>query len=91
MHQGAVKTGMKECATSIRHPILQKLTAIITSHVRADFWGGDATKHFSVKKGVFSEKGGGDSVNEGFGKDLYRKGNSVKRSGRFSEPPDSEK
>ena len=27
----------------------------------------------------------------GFGKDFYRKGNSVKRSGRFSEPLDSEK
>ena len=26
-----------------------------------------------------------------FGKDFYRKGNSVKRSGPFSEPPDSEK
>ena len=30
-------------------------------------------------------------MNEGFGKDFYRKGNSVKRSGRFSEPPDSAK
>ena len=39
---------------------------------------------------VFSEKGGGNSVNEGFGKDFYRKGNSVKRSGPFSEPPDAE-
>ena len=39
---------------------------------------------------LFSEKGGGNSVNEGFGKDFSRKGNSVKRSGRFSEPPDSE-
>ena len=29
-------------------------------------------------------------MNEGFGKDLYRKGNSVKRSGPFSEPQDSE-
>ena len=43
------------------------------------------------KKGVFSEKGGGNSVNQGFGKDFYRKGNSVKRSGRFSEPPNSAK
>ena len=31
------------------------------------FWEGDATKRFSVKKGVFSEKGGGNSVNRGFG------------------------
>ena len=29
-------------------------------------------------------------MNEGFGKDFYRKGNSVKRSGPFSELPDSE-
>ena len=46
---------------------------------------------FSEKKGVFSDKGGGNSVNEGFGKDSYRKANSVKRSGPYSEPPDSEK
>ena len=45
---------------------------------------------FQLKKGVFSEKGGGNSVNEGFGKDFYRKGNSVKRFGPFTEPPDSE-
>ena len=45
---------------------------------------------FSEKKGVFSEKGGGNALNEGFGKDFYRKGNSVKRFGPFSEPPDSE-
>ena len=25
--------------------------------IRADFWEGDATKRFSVKKGFFSEKG----------------------------------
>ena len=30
-------------------------------------------------------------MNEEFGKDFYRKGNSVKRCGLFSEPPDSEK
>ena len=29
-------------------------------------------------------------MNEGFGKDFDRKGNSVKRSGPFSEPLDSE-
>ena len=45
---------------------------------------------FSAEKGFFSEEGGGNSVNEGFGKDLYRKGNSVKRFGPFIEPPDSE-
>ena len=42
------------------------------------------------QRGVFSEKGGGNSVNEGFGKDFYRKGNSVKRFGPFTEPPGSE-
>ena len=45
---------------------------------------------FREEKGFFSEKGGSNSVNEGSGNDFYRKGNSVKRSGRFSEPPDSE-
>ena len=34
----------------------------------ADFWDGDTTKHFSVKKSFVSEKGGGNSVNKGFGK-----------------------
>ena len=29
-------------------------------------------------------------MNLGFGKDLYRKGNSVKRFGPFIEAPDSE-
>ena len=43
------------------------------------------------KKGFSVNLGGGNSVNQGSGKDFYRKGDSVKRSGRFSEPPDSEK
>ena len=50
----------------------------------AAFWEGDATKHFSVKKGVFSAKGGGNSVNEGFGKDFYRKGKSQRRGSGHS-------
>ena len=29
-------------------------------------------------------------MNEGFGKDFYRQGNSVKSFGPFTEPPDSE-
>ena len=45
---------------------------------------------FSEEKGVFSEKGGGNSVNQGFGQHFYRKGNSVKRFGPFTEPPDTE-
>ena len=59
------------------------------SRIRAGFWEGDATKHSSVKKGFFSERGRQFSES-GFGKDFYRKGNSVKRSGPFSEPPNSE-
>ena len=53
---------------------------------------GDATKHFSVKKkGFLVKRGGGSSVNQGCGgKDFCRKGNSVKRFGPFTEPPDSE-
>ena len=43
----------------------------------------------SENKG-FQREVGRDSVNEGFGKDFYRKGNSMKRSGPFSEPPDSD-
>ena len=62
-----------------------------TTFVRADFWEVDATTNFSVReKGFFSEKGGGNSANEGFGKDFYRKGNPVKRFGPFAEPRDSE-
>ena len=39
------------------------------SFLRADFWEGDATKHFAVKKRGFQyEKGRGNSVNGGFGK-----------------------
>ena len=30
----------------------------ISLNIGADFWEGDATKHFSVKKRVFSVKGG---------------------------------
>ena len=51
----------------------------------------DGVLFFSDKKKVFfSVKGGGNSVNEGFGEGLYKKGISVKRFGPFSEPPDSE-
>ena len=58
-----------------------RLDELSESHrMGADFWGrGCDEARFSEKKGLFSEKGGGNSVNEGFGKDFYRKGNSVKR------------
>ena len=58
-----------------------------------EFGGRGAKYFFSGPKfppRLFSEKGGGNSVNRGFGKDFYRKGNSVKRFGPFTEPPDSE-
>ena len=54
------------------------------------FGKGMRRSSFQWKKGIFSAKGGGNSVNQGLGKDLYRKGNSVKRFGPFTEPPDSE-
>ena len=60
------------------------------NHVQSRFLGrGCDEALFSEKRG-FSEKGGCNSVNQGFGKDFYRKSNSVKRFGPFSEPPDSE-
>ena len=40
--------------------------------VRADFWEGDATKHFSVKKRGFQRKGGGNSVNHRFGEEFLQ-------------------
>ena len=52
-------------------------------------WRGCDEALFS-EKGVFSEKGRGYSVNRRFGKDFYSKGNSVKRFGPCTEPPDSE-
>ena len=55
------------------------------------FWGRGCDEACCSEKRGFSEKGGGNSVNGGFGKDFYRKGNSVKRSRPFSELPDSEK
>ena len=44
---------------------------------------------FSEKKGFSVERGEGFSE-VWFGKDFYREANSVKRSGPFSELPDSE-
>ena len=49
--------------------------------------GCDEALFSEEKKGLFSEKGGGNSANPGFGN---RKGNSVKRFGPFTELPDSE-
>ena len=62
-------------------------------HMSRFYWGWCLKKELSVKRGRHSE-------NEDFGKDLYRKDslvrlstgktdNSVKRSGPFTEPPDS--
>ena len=59
--------------------------------IEADCWEGAAMKHFAVKKEVFfGWKGGREFSEWGVGKAFYRKGNSVKRSRPFSEPPDSE-
>ena len=56
------------------------LSRMLPGDLGADFWAGDATKHFSVKK-----KKKNFSVKRG-----EAKGNPVKRSGPFSDPPDSE-
>ena len=54
------------------------------------FWmKGMRRSTFQWKKLVFGDKGGGNSVNQGFGKDFFTKGNSVKSFGPFSEPLDS--
>ena len=52
--------------------------------IGADFGQGIRRSTFQWKKRGFQWKGGRDSVNKGFGKAFYRKGNSVKRSGPFS-------
>ena len=57
---------------------------------QSQFLGRGCDEALFSEKGVFSEKGGGNSVNQGFGKDFYRRGNSVKRFGPFTEPPNSE-
>ena len=55
------------------------------------FWGrGCDEAIFSEKKGFSVKRGQAIQLNEGLGKDFYRKGNSLKRFGPFTEPPDSE-
>ena len=51
------------------------------SKFKADFREGDMTKHFSVKKKGFLFVKRGEAIQwmRGFGKDFYRKGNSVNR------------
>ena len=71
------------CFVGTYHRILNRILKC-PHDFRADFLGR------GCDEALFSEKGGGNSVNPGFGKDLYRKGNSVKRFGPFTEPPDSE-
>ena len=63
---------------------------IFRSLYKSRFLGRGCDEALFSEKRFFSEKGGGNSVNEGFARDLYRKGNSMKRSMPFTEPPDSE-
>ena len=84
MHSDAYSAGM---ICIVQWSISLVKLRVVLLYFRADFWEGDATKHFSVKKWVFQLKGEDNSVNEVFGKAFYRKDNSVKRSGPFSEPP----
>ena len=53
-----------------------KMTNLHSIHWKSEpiFGKGMRRSTFHWKKGLFSEKGGGNSVNEGFGKDFYRIG-----------------
>ena len=73
----------------VEHPQISEQTRR-NSGLGADFGNGMRRSTFQWKKRFFREKGGGNSVNEGFGQDFHRKGDSVKRFGPFTEPPDSE-
>ena len=48
------------------------MARVLSPSKKADFGEGDATKHFSVTNRFFSGKEGGNSVNEGFGKDILQ-------------------
>ena len=52
---------------------------------RADFGEGDATKRKAVKRESLFTESARHSAKEGFGKELHKNGNSVKRVGAFSE------
>ena len=70
----------ERCETFIRQTM--DLSALVSD---SDVFGnGMRRSTFQWKKGVFSEKGGGNSVNGGFGNNFYSKGNSVKRFGPFT-------
>ena len=94
-----VQAVLEHGSASHRHIIADRLAmdlvapclAKLRDHHQSRFLGRgcDEALFSEKKKGVFSEKGG-NAVNQGFGKDFYRKGNSVKRFGPFTEPPDSE-
>ena len=56
--------------------------------VGAKFWEGDTAKQKMEKSGSHTKKGR-HSMDEGFGKEFYGTDNFLKRSGPFSESPDS--
>ena len=58
--------------------------------IRAEFGEGDATKQKSVKRSAFSLNEGRAFSERRLGKELYRKGDSLKRFRPFSESLDSE-
>ena len=57
--------------------------SLVGLHLTCRSLGRRCDEALFCEKRVFSEKGGGgrNSVNGGLGKDFYRKGNAVKRSG----------
>ena len=78
--------GSRVCSTISRQKALTSNLLCGT-----EFWGsGRDEAEITEEKRLFTESRQGHSVNEGFGKEFYRKGNSVKRFWPFSESPDSE-
>ena len=65
-------------------------TARFSPSDQSRFLGRGCDEALFSEKSVFQWKGGRQFSEWGFGKDFYRKGNSVKRFGPFTEPPDSE-
>ena len=75
------------------HPTLTSLTwVLLTCIFQSRFLGRGCDDELFSEKSVFSVKGEAFSEWGGFGlvRSFRRKGDSVKRPGLFSEPPDSE-
>ena len=86
-----IRFGTSRMSLGLAPKIVPRTLTRHTDHRSEPIFGkGMRRSTFQWKKGFLAKKGGGSSVNEAVGKDLYREGSSVKSSGRFSDPPDSE-